>query len=56
VNSAYWAFEEIQYLLNQGIAEVLKGNSHCPNENITRAKAARMLVKALKLNINNPEV
>ncbi|WP_214483777.1 S-layer homology domain-containing protein [Bacillus sp. SM2101] len=56
VNSDYWAYKEINYLLDEGIAESLNGTKYMPNDNITRAQAARMLVKALKIDVNDTSI
>lgn len=54
VNIDYWAFEEIMYLNNKGI---INGDSTTqkfnPNNDVTRAQAAIMVSKALKLNTSN---
>jgi hypothetical protein len=47
VKSNFWAYKEIEDLRNKGIAEPLSGDKFAPNTEITRSKAARMMVKAL---------
>lgn len=55
VSPSYWAYKEITYLLENDIAEALSGTKFAPNDNITRGHAARMLAKALKLDIHDPK-
>jgi hypothetical protein len=50
VKSSFWAYTEIQELKNKGIAEPLVNNDFAPNKNITRSKAARMIVKSLGID------
>jgi hypothetical protein len=47
VNSKFWAYKEIDTLKKLGVAEPISGNQFAPNKEITRSKAARMMVKAL---------
>ena len=57
ISQGYWAYKEIQFLKDKGIAEALTGNLFKPNDMINRADAARMLVKALGLALTNiPDV
>lgn len=51
----FWAYREIAYLKLKNIVEPLSANNYAPNEKITRADAAKMLAKALNLDINNPD-
>jgi hypothetical protein len=53
VKSSFWAYTEIQELKNKGIAEALVNNQFAPNKEITRAKAARMIVKSLGIEQNS---
>jgi hypothetical protein len=48
VKTSFWAYKEIEDLRNNGIAEPLSGDKFAPNQAITRSKAARMMVKALR--------
>jgi hypothetical protein len=45
VKPSYWAYNEIKELKSRGIAEALVNNEFAPNKEITRAQAARMIVK-----------
>jgi hypothetical protein len=47
VNPNFWAYKEIEDLRKKGVAEALTGKQFAPNKEITRSKAARMMVKAL---------
>jgi hypothetical protein len=47
VNSSFWAFKEIEDLRKKGVVEALTGKQFAPNKEITRSKAARMMIKAL---------
>jgi hypothetical protein len=50
VISSFWAYTEIQELKNKGIAEALVKNDFAPGKEITRSKAARMIVKSLGID------
>ncbi|SFL84852.1 S-layer homology domain-containing protein [Salibacterium qingdaonense] len=53
VNSDYFAFEEIQYLSDQGVISGYPSGSFEPGETITRAQTAKMLTA--ELNLEAPE-
>jgi hypothetical protein len=55
VKSDFWAYTAIQNLLDKKIIEAKVGDQYKPNEFITRYDAAKYLVNALKLNLNNPD-
>jgi len=52
VNSNYWAYNEINYLVNKKIINE-KNKNFFPNRDIKRIEAAEMLVKALGLDTKN---
>lgn len=56
VPQSRWSYEDVQYLKDRGIAEAVVNNQFKPGEDITRAKAARMLVKALGVTPSNNNV
>jgi hypothetical protein len=47
VKTSFWAYKEIEDLRKKGVAEALSSKQFAPNQEITRSKAARMMVKAL---------
>ncbi|MFS1519581.1 S-layer homology domain-containing protein [Bacillus sp. SCS-151] len=53
VSESYWAFKEIQYLKEKGIAEAREGNTFAPDATVTRAQTARILAKALNLDLED---
>jgi ankyrin repeat protein len=53
VPKTFWAYKEIQSLKDRGIAEAFKGDNFMPNAVMTRATAARMLVKAKGISITD---
>jgi hypothetical protein len=53
VKSNYWAQLQINYLANNGLIGGYPDGAFKPNDNLTRAQAAKMLVKAFKLPTNN---
>ncbi|WP_394141259.1 S-layer homology domain-containing protein [Cytobacillus oceanisediminis] len=53
VNSAYWAMKEIEYLAGQGIISGYPNGEFEPGAKLTRAHAAILLARALKLNTSN---
>ncbi|MFC3883604.1 S-layer homology domain-containing protein [Bacillus songklensis] len=52
VPSHHWAKKEIDYLVDNGIITGYKDGTFKPNNNVTNAQVALMLVRALKLNTN----
>lgn len=50
VPSDHWAKKEIDYLVNEGIINGYQDGSFKPNNYVTNAQVALMLVRALKLN------
>lgn len=46
----HWAKKEIDYLVNNGIITGYKDGTFKPNNNVTNAQVALMMVRALKLN------
>jgi hypothetical protein len=56
VPQSYWAYKEIQSLKEKGIAEHLNDNLFMPDLVMTREMAARILVKAKGISINDPSL
>ncbi|MFF5995348.1 DL-endopeptidase inhibitor IseA family protein [Lysinibacillus sp. KU-BSD001] len=56
VQHQYWAKEEITFLVEQSIIKGYKDGTFQPEQTITKAQAATMLVRALQLQTtNNPD-
>lgn len=53
VNSQYWAYKEIMYLSNNGIISGYPSGEFKPGDKLTRAHAAILLQRALKLDTAN---
>ncbi|SFQ24059.1 S-layer homology domain-containing protein [Salibacterium halotolerans] len=49
VNDSYWAAEEIEYIADQGIINGYEDGTFHPQEDVSRAQAAKMLTEALDL-------
>ena len=59
VPTNHWAKKEIDYLVNLGVIKGYKSGVFKPNDSVTNAQVAVMLVRALKLNTNgrpNPKL
>lgn len=54
VKSSYWAKEDIDYLVEKKIINGYPNGKFGPEDTILRVDAARMVVRALKLNTTNP--
>ena len=52
VPTSYWAHDSIDYIANLEIATGYEDGSYRPKTSITRAQAAKLLAKALKLNLS----
>lgn len=52
VPSNHWAKKEIDYLVGKGVIKGYNDGTFKPNNNVTNAQVATMLVRALKLNID----
>jgi uncharacterized protein YkwD len=53
VSNNHWAFDEIEYLSNEGVISGYEDGSFQPSRLISRAEAAIMLVRALKYDKEN---
>ncbi|MHC0037931.1 S-layer homology domain-containing protein [Pseudoneobacillus sp. C159] len=56
VPQSYWAYKEIQWLKEKGIAEPLNDDRYMPDIVMTREMAARILVKAKGISVNDPSL
>ncbi|WHT48170.1 S-layer homology domain-containing protein [Sporosarcina thermotolerans] len=53
VATNFWAAKEIGFLANLGIINGFEGGDFKPDAEVTKAQAAMMLVRALKLDVSN---
>jgi hypothetical protein len=56
IPSDYWAFSAINEMVRNSIISGFPDNSYRPNNMITREQFAKIMVLALKLNLENPSV
>src|SRR5205085_706702 len=54
VADGFWADDPIQYLVDQGIVSGYSDNSFRPNDNVTRAQFAKMIVTAMQWPVQTP--
>jgi len=54
VPQGYWAYDQIMWMLDNKIIEGMGNNMFGPNNNVTRAQFAKMMVLTLNINLYSP--